>query len=154
VWLRVLGCAQHEIGILDSPNAFLADDQMITAVLADRAEAGVGVRICLYDSDALDALHRMARPRNSNASAASTDDVFAVAAPLPETGRAEIRLHRGTMYFSICYADDQLLVSQHAYGIATGQAPVLHLRRVVRGDIFDTYLDAFDHVWADALSAE
>ena len=37
---------------------------------------------------------------------------------LRESGGAEIRLHRAVLYNSIYQADDQLLVSQHAYGIS------------------------------------
>src|ERR1017187_6326205 len=32
--------------------------------------------------------------------------------------------------------------------------PVLHLRRAVEGDMFETYLDAFEQTWAEARPAE
>jgi hypothetical protein len=54
----------------------------------------------------------------------------------------QIRLHRGVLYNSIYRADDQLLVSQHAYGIADQRAPVLHLRSAVGGDLVTAYADA------------
>ena len=58
------------------------------------------------------------------------------------------------MYSSIYYADEQLLVSQHAYSIPAGQAPVLHLRRAEGGDMAVAYLDAFEHAWSDARPAQ
>ena len=66
----------------------------------------------------------------------------------------EIRLHRAVLYNSIYRADDQLLVSQHAYGIADERAPVLYLRSADDGDLVTTYLDAFDRIWAGALPLE
>jgi hypothetical protein len=57
------------------------------------------------------------------------------------------------VYSSIYYGDDELLVSQLAYGIPLGQAPVLHLRRLEDGDMGAAYLDAFEHTWATARQA-
>jgi len=50
----------------------------------------------------------------------------------------QIRLHQGVLYNSIYRADDQLLVSQHAYGIAHKRLPVLYLRSAADGDLATT----------------
>jgi transcriptional regulator with XRE-family HTH domain len=134
VRLRVLGSARLEIGILDDTDLPLAADQPIAAVLAERAGRGVSVRICLYDSEAPGVPQRPVPPESSDARGIDVRNALAVYAPLRYKGQVEIRLYRGIVYSSIYYADDQLLVSQHAYGIAAGQAPVLHLRRAEGGD--------------------
>jgi hypothetical protein len=152
VWLRALGSAQHEIGILADAGLPLAADRHVVAALAERAQSGVRLRICLGDPDALAAAQGVVRPESDNASAASLRDVLAAYAPLGEKGQAEIRLHPGIVYSSIYYADDEFLISQHAYGIAAGQAPVLHLRRSEGGDMVAAYQDAFEQAWADARS--
>ena len=153
IWLRMLGSAQHEIGILDDTGLSPAGTQPIVAALAERADSGVSVRICLCDSDAPGVPQRTVRPENSNAPPTNMGDMLAVYAPLHERGQVQIRQHRGIMYSSIYHADEQLLVSQHAYGIPAGQAPVLHLRRAEGGDMVAAYLDAFEHAWSDARSA-
>jgi hypothetical protein len=61
-------------------------------------------------------------------------------------------VHRIVLYNSIFQADDQLVVSQHAYGISDEHAPVHYLRSADDGDLVATYLDAFDRIWAGALS--
>ena len=73
---------------------------------------------------------------------------------LRENGTVEIRLHRAVLYNSIYQADDQLLVSQHAYGIPDERAPVLYLRAADDGDLIATYLDAFERIWTGALPLE
>ena len=67
---------------------------------------------------------------------------------------AEIRLHRAVLYNSIYRADNQLLVTQHVYGIPAEREPVLCLRSAAAGDMATTYIDAFERIWAGALPVE
>jgi hypothetical protein len=126
------------------------------AALAEQAEAGVCVRICLCDSDASGISQRTGRPENSNAPRTNLGEMLAVYAPLHEKDQVQIRQRQGSVYSSIYYADEQFLISQHAYGIPPGQAPVLHLRRHQGGDgeMMAAYLDAFEYAWLEAGSAE
>jgi hypothetical protein len=41
-----------------------------------------------------------------------------------------------------------MLVNTHVYGFPAVHAPVLHLRRLSGGDLFDTYADSFDRAWS------
>jgi hypothetical protein len=66
----------------------------------------------------------------------------------------EIRLHQGAVYNFIYYADDQMLVSQRAYGIPIKSAPVLHLQRAEDSDMAAAYSDVFEAAWAAAVPAE
>ena len=50
VWLCLLTSAEHDIGILDDSGLLLAD-QAVLNTLADKARAGVRVRVCLRDPD-------------------------------------------------------------------------------------------------------
>jgi hypothetical protein len=65
-------------------------------------------------------------------------------------GTAELRLHRVRTYNSICYADDQLMVIQHVYGLSPGTAPVLRLRGTAGEEMVAAYLGSFEHIWEDA----
>jgi hypothetical protein len=60
---------------------------------------------------------------------------------------SEIRLHGAVLYSSIYRADNQLLVTQHVYGIPSERQPVLYLRSAVAGDMATTYIDAFERIW-------
>ena len=151
VWLRLFGSAQCEIGILEEADLPVAADQAIVDALAERARAGVRLRICLYD-------------RNAPAGAqgvgcgglleSSVQVAVVIYAPLRERGEVEIRLHHGAMYNSIYLADDQLMVMQAAYGTSPGEVPVLHLRQVEGGDMAGAYQHAFERAWAEAHPIE
>jgi len=149
VWMRVLGSAQRDIGILDHPSMPIAGDQPIMEVLAERVSYGVSVRICLSGSGRIDAAQRPASI-GRNAAKGDVRDELAIHVLLREEGLVEFRLHRDIVYSSIYFADDQLLVSQHAYGIAADQTPVLYLKRTEDGGIADAYLGAFERAWTDA----
>jgi transcriptional regulator with XRE-family HTH domain len=151
VWLRVLGSAQREIGILDHPGTPLVGDQPVRELLAERVRCGVSVRICLTTSGVGGVAERPASA-GSDASGGEISDELAIYVPLREQGRVELRLQRGIVYSSIYFGDDQLLVSQHAYGIAAGQAPVLYLQRIEDGDMAEAYLNTFEQSWRCATS--
>ena len=56
-------------------------------------------------------------------------------------------MHATTLYNSIYRFDDAMLVNTHVYGLTAAQAPLLHLRRLDGGVLFDTYLNSFQAAW-------
>jgi transcriptional regulator with XRE-family HTH domain len=154
VWRRLFGSAEREIGILDCSALFLAENPGVLGVLAGRAWAGVRVRICVRDPGASGVSDSAARQDTEDRLAARVRDVLGRYGPLREGGRTKIRLHRDVLYNSIYRADDELLVSQHAYGIPAGRAPVIHLRRTKEGDMVTAYLESFEGVWRGARPLE
>ena len=143
--------AEHEIGILARNGLFLAKEPGVLDVLADRARAGARLRICLRSPDT--AALADTREGAGNAGAAEIHQALALFGVLRENG-AEITLHRVVLYNSIYRADDQLLITQHAYGIHREREPVLYLRSAAAGDMATTYVDAFERIWAGALPVE
>jgi hypothetical protein len=150
-WLSPFGSAEREIGVLACSGLFLAREPSILHVLADRARDGLRVRICLRDPDGPVATERSAGDGASDAAGAAIREALALFGQLHENADVEIRLHQAVLYNSIYQSDDQLLVSQHAYGISDERAPVLSLRWADDGDLVATYLDAFERIWAGAL---
>ena len=59
----------------------------------------------------------------------------------------ELRTHATTLYNSIYRFDQDLLVNGHAFGAPAAQSPVLHLRRVPGGRVWDHYMRSFEEVW-------
>lgn len=57
-------------------------------------------------------------------------------------------LHDAALRDGVELCDDNMLVNAHVYGAPASQNPVLHLRRVPSGRVFDHYLASFDRVWA------
>lgn len=152
-WQSLFRSAKQEIGILARSGLFLAKQPGVLGVLADRARAGARVQICLRNPDAPVLAEQDTREGAGGAGAAKIREALALFGGLRENG-AEIRLHRAVLYNSIYRADDQLLVTQHVYGVPGEREPVLYLRSAADGDMATTYLDALERVWADALPVE
>ena len=150
LWLRLFRSAEREIGILADSAQPVAGYPRVLAALAEKAAAGVRVRVCLPDPDSPAAAECAAPDANSAAPAADMHSALAALAPSGERGLVEIRWHRAIVYTAIFYADDELLASQHAHGIPAAHDPVLHLLRSMDGDMRSVYLGSFEQIWAGA----
>jgi transcriptional regulator with XRE-family HTH domain len=151
VWQALFESAKHEIGILSRSGLFLAEDAGILAILVRKAQAGVSARICLADPDGPETAERDQVPGAGGVSAARVRSALARYEPLRQSSGAQVRLHRAIFYNSIYRADDQLLVSQHAYGIPGARTPVLHLQKTEDDDVAATYLESFERIWIGAV---
>lgn len=147
-WTRFFGSAEHQIGILAYSALFLAEDNGILRILADKGRAGVTVRIALGDPGSPHIADRGEQEGIGDAVAAKIRNALALYRPLITSGNVQIRLHKTVLYNSIYCADDKLLVNQHTYGIPAAHAPVFYLRRTQDGDLAVIYLDSFERVWA------
>jgi transcriptional regulator with XRE-family HTH domain len=150
LWLRLFSSAQQEIGILAYAALFLAEDDGILRILADRACAGVRVRILLGDPTSRQVADRGTGEGIGDAISAKIKNSLALFGDLPNIETTELRLHSTTLYASIYRADNDLLINTHAYGFSASHAPIIHVRHTVSGDMAETYLASFDRVWTEA----
>jgi len=153
-WERLFATATAEIGVLVYSGFFLADDPGLRTLLADKATAGVQVRILLGDPDSDQVGQRGADEGIDEAMAAKIRNVVVLYGPLRALPGVEIRLHATVLYNSIYRADDELLVNTHVYGAPASMAPVMHLHKVAGGSMVTTYLDSFERVWSQARPLE
>jgi transcriptional regulator with XRE-family HTH domain len=138
VWLDLFRSAEQEIDILDSSSLFLATDTEILATLTDRAKTGVRERICLSDPDW----------RAGGDAMGQTREALSLYKDLRQAHSVQIRIHRIPLSNATYRADDELLVSQQAFGIPASRTPVLRLRRTDDRDMGATYLKGLDRIWA------
>ncbi|WP_433351571.1 XRE family transcriptional regulator [Microtetraspora malaysiensis] len=153
-WGRLFAQAQSEIGVLVYSGLFLADDAGIVRMFREKAGAGVRVRILLGDPDSPEVAQRGADEGIDDGMAARIRNALVLYRPILGIAGVEIRLHRTVLYNSIYRGDDQLLVNTHAYGTPAGNAPVLHLRKVLGGGMVATYAESFERVWDQATPVE
>lgn len=125
----------------------------LLALLRDRATAGTKVRILFGDPECTAVSERGAEERIGDAMASKIRNVLVLYRPVAEVPGIEVRLHGTTLYNSIYRFDDELLVNTHIYGVPAAHAPVLHLRKLSAGDLFDTYADSYERVWAGSRPA-
>jgi transcriptional regulator with XRE-family HTH domain len=149
-WGRLFATAKEDIGVLVYSGLFLSEDSGIQRTFAEKAKAGVRVRILLGDPDSPQVAERGADEGVGEAQAAKIRNALVLYKNLRKQDGVEFRYHNTVLYNSIYRADDQLLVNTHVYGITAALAPVWHLRRIAGGDLVNTYLDSFERVWENA----
>ena len=151
VWQHLFMKADQHIGVLVYSGLFLAEDAELMHVIAERARAGVRVRILLGDPDSPHVQQRGAEEGIRDALAAKIRHAIVLYCALLDEPNVEIRLHATTLYNSIYWADNEMLINQHVSGVVAAYAPVLHLRGQSNDEgLLATYLRSFEHVWSDA----
>jgi hypothetical protein len=151
LWRSLLEAATGNIDVLVFSGLFLPDGYPEVAKLfASKAEQGVTVRLSLGDPDS-EAVRRRGDEEGIGDGLAARVRLSliylrdAVGAP-----GVELRFHATTLYNSIYRFDDDMLVNAHVYGSPAAHSPVLHLRRLPGGRLFDHYQASFERVWEQA----
>jgi Domain of unknown function (DUF5919) len=151
LWRSLLEAASDRIDVLVFAGLFLPDGYPeIAKLLAAKAEQGTKVRLTLGDPDS-DAVRRRGEEEGIGDGLAARVRLGllylrdAVGAP-----GVELRFHATTLYNSLYRFDDDMLVNAHVYGAPAAHSPVLHLRRLPGGQLFDHYQASFERVWEQA----
>ena len=152
VWARFFGSAEHEIGVLAYSALFLAEDAGLLSIIRDKASHGVRVRILLGDPASACVAQRGDEEGIGDAMTAKVRNALMLYQSLLERDNVELRLHQTTLYNSIYYADGQIFVNQHAYGVPASHAPVFCFRVSTHDEMINAYLRSFDRVWGAAKS--
>ncbi|WP_156757415.1 XRE family transcriptional regulator [Actinokineospora pegani] len=151
VWEHLMSAASRHIEILVYAGMFLTDNPKLTQTLRAKAEAGANIRIALGDPNGREVAKRSTEEGiGKDTLAAKVRNTLAVFKPLADIPNLAIRSHNTTLYNSVYRFDDDMLVNTHVYGFMAAHAPVLHLRRLTGGDLFETYSESFDTVWNTA----
>jgi transcriptional regulator with XRE-family HTH domain len=154
VWRRLIDQAQERIGILVYSGLFLPEQHpKLIATLKAKAKAGARVEILLGDPASAEVAQRGADEGIGDAMAGKVRNVLAFYEPLRDVPGIAVHFHRTTLYNSIYRFDDEMLVNSHIFSFPAAHAPVMHLRRLSGGDLFDTYADSFDRVWSMSVPA-
>lgn len=151
IWMHLIEQSKISISILVYAGMFLVDNPALLKTLRQRAGEGVKVRLLLGDPTSREVTRRSEEEGIGKGTlSAKIRNALAVYKPLAETPGAEIRVHGTTLYNSIYRFDDEMLVNTHVHGFMAAHAPVLHLRRLSGGDLFETYAESFQGVWDGA----
>ncbi|MEV7008861.1 helix-turn-helix domain-containing protein [Streptosporangium sp. NPDC051022] len=153
-WGRLFAAARERIDILVYSGIFLAQDTGIVRVFADRADAGVRIRILLGDPDCAQLAQRGIDEGIGDDLAAQVRTALVFYRSLRRHENVEVRFHDTVLYNSIYRADDQLMVNAHVYGSFASNAPVMRLREVPGGTMVATYATCFEAVWDRAVPVE
>jgi transcriptional regulator with XRE-family HTH domain len=148
LWERLLNGAEQHIEMLNYSGMFLTDNPSLIKKLRAKVEGGIKVRILIGDPASRAVARRSDEEGIGKGTlAAKVRNAHAFYKPLAEVPNLAIRSHGTTLYNSIYRFDDDMLVNTHVYGFMAAHAPLLHLRRLAGGDLFETYSESFDAVW-------
>lgn len=151
-WLQLVGSATQQIDILVLAGTFFANvNPRIAEMLAERAAAGVKVRLCWGDPDsqAVDIRDREEGLRGTLAHKIRA--ALTYYRSLVDVPGCEVRLHGATLYASLFRFDDTMLANPHMWGAPASANPLLQLQRIEGSTWFDGYRRSFDGVWETAL---
>ena len=149
-WNRLLAQSGDRIDVLVFSGTFFAQTPRISKMLAERAQAGVKIRLCFGNpkSPAVDIRDREEGLRGTlSAKIRASLTYYADLVGLPG---CEIRLHSTTLYASLFRYDKDLIVNPHAWGHPASANPVMHLRRLDGTGWFDHYMTSFESIWESA----
>jgi hypothetical protein len=147
-WYELIQRASENIDILVYSGLFLPDGHTdLGRMLTAKATEGVQVRLLFGDPDSAAVLHRGEEEGIGDHLAARCRLSIGYLRAAFGVSGVSIRKHATTLYNSIYRFDDEALVNSHAYGAPAGDSPVLHLRRLPGGRLFDYYVKSFERVW-------
>ncbi|MEV1019768.1 XRE family transcriptional regulator [Streptomyces sp. NPDC050264] len=151
MWLSLLQGAREQISVLVFSGTFFAQSNPhVAKMLAERAAAGVRVRLCFGDPNGHAAAIRGREEGIGDTLAAKIRASLTYYRPLVTEAGCEVRLHDTTLYTSLFRYDDDLLINPHVWGQPASANPLLHLKRVDSAGWFDNYAQSFEAVWAGA----
>lgn len=147
VWRALFRQAKDQIDVLVYSGGFLIEAYDLVEVIRAKSSAGVRFRILLGDPHA-EAVHQRAREERLPGLVNRCRSSLEYLADVLELPGVQIRLHGTVLYASQYRFDDSALINNHTYGSQAGRSPVLHLQKVLGGQLFDYYQHAFERVWA------
>jgi hypothetical protein len=154
LWPRMIKDASKQIDVLVYAGLFLPEQNArLMKALREQAATGTRIRILLGDPESQAVALRGAEEEIGEAMASKIRNVLVLYRELASVSGIEVRLHATILYNSIFRFDENMFVNSHIYGVPAANAPVLHLRRLSVGDVFDTYNDSYERVWQSARQA-
>ncbi len=149
LWRQLCERAKERIDILVYAGIGLAEDPRFLSVLKAKSKS-VAIRVLMGDP-ACEAVIRRGIDEGHRIMDGKIRNALVNYRPL-FTSHPEItfRLHDTVLYNSIYRVDDEMLVNTHVYGIGAYLAPVLHLRRLPGGGLFDTFANSVQQTWEGA----
>ena len=148
LWRRLLESTEHHIDVLVYAGLFLVDTHPdFPGLVAQSASEGLEARLLYGRPDSDVVTWRGQEERIGAHLSARIHLALASVESLIGSQGVAIRLHETVLYNSIYRFDDQMLVNTHVVGSPAPQNPVIHLRRVPGGHLFEHYLRSFDRVW-------
>ncbi len=147
LWRQLITGTREALDVLVYAGTFLFEQYDLTATIQEKAVAGVRVRILLGDETAPAVKLRADEEGTAGGLQGRIQLHRRYLRDVLGMHGVELRNHGTTLYNSIYRFDQDLLVNGHVFGAPAAQSPVMHLRRVPGGRMWDHYMRSFEEVW-------
>lgn len=151
LWLSLLRSATESVDILVYAGLHLPEANPSWPLeIKKKCEESVKVRIAFGDPESPQVRARGDEERVGDGLAARINYALAWHRPAFGCPNLSIAFHSTVLYNSILRFDDQMLVNPHIYSMPAFRAPIIHLRRIHDGPLFETYVECFERIWASS----
>lgn len=150
LWNELIHGVQERMEVLVFSGQFLVEQHNILPVIRRKAEDGAVFRFAVGDETSPAVIQRAEEEGTSGGLEGRIQMMRRYLSKVADLPNVEIRTHGTILYNSIYRFDDQMLVNGHAFGSLAGENPVLHLRQVEDGPMWEHYLRSFERVWQEA----
>jgi transcriptional regulator with XRE-family HTH domain len=116
--------------------------------MGKKCDDSVSVRIAFGDPDSQEVQTRGEEEGVGAGLAARIRYALSWYQPILRHSNLNVGFHSTVLYNSILRFDDQMLINPHIYGMGAFRAPIIHLRKIQGGPLFETYAECFDRVWS------
>ncbi len=151
LWLSLLRSATDSVDILVYAGLHLPEANPTWPLeIKRKCEESVKVRIAFGDPESEQVRTRGYEEGVGDGMAARINYALAWHHPILGCSNLSIAFHSTVLYNSILRFDDQMLVNPHIHSMPAFRAPVIHLRKIQDGPLFQTYVECFERIWADS----
>lgn len=147
LWNDLIHGATEAVDVLVFSGQFLVEQHDVLPVIRSKAAAGVRFRLAVGDQHSPAVIQRAVEEGTTGGLEGRIQMMRRYLHEVAHLPGVEVRAHGTILYNSIYRFDDQALINGHAFGSLAGQNPMLHIRRVPDGSLWEHYMRSFDRVW-------
>lgn len=148
MWWELFTRAERQVDLLGYTLYFLTlQHPELVAVLGSKCAGGTRVRAIVADPESDHVAYRDREEGTPLTLVVRVQTTLAAFESLFGLAGFELRYQDVPLYNSVFRFDDQMLVTPHLYATVGSQAPMLHLRRLGPGGLFDRFAGHFDGIW-------
>lgn len=149
-WEDLIHGVREQMDVLVFSGAFLVEQYNLVPIIREKAAAGVRFRLLVGDETSPAVIQRAVDEGTPGGLEGRVQLMRRYLSEVVGLDGVEVRTHGTILYNSLYRFDDQLLVNGHAHGALAGQSPMMLLKRLPNGQMWQHYMKSFERVWAGA----
>ncbi|WP_024875337.1 helix-turn-helix domain-containing protein [Saccharomonospora piscinae] len=147
MWERLINGVGERMDVLVFSGAFLVEQYNLVPIIQSKAAQGVRFRLLVGDETSPAVIQRAVDEGTPGGLEGRVQMMRRYLSDVAGLDGVEVRTHGTILYNSLYRFDDDLLVNGHAHGALAGQNPVMHLKRLPTGQMWQHYMRSFDRIW-------